>query len=159
MTFDLRAAIKQAVENSTSADPHLIATELGAMIPSRALRSVVEVLLVDAVREQVREDRAAVPFLGGADGNTSARWANVARDSHAGTTRYFVGHESDGNDNGWKFFHDLIADDCESIAGDYTTRAEANKRLASYFITLAASLRRRRVQTVGELPEDERKTA
>ena len=142
--FDLPAAIREAVRNSTSPDPYVIAQEVAANIPVKARQEVIAYLLPDAVRRCYHVARNATTTAG-VPVDSDGRWKGVSAESHAGKLPYFTG-------SGWKFRRELTHNDCIFIAEQYQMMASANEAFAKQFLLLADALLHAGVETLGELP-------
>lgn len=140
--FDLKTFVREGVEESTEADPHVIAKRLAPRIPDEHLAAVVATLLLSRVSYEIRQQRREIR-LPGADPEPGP--SSTAEAGSVLELRYSVGED------GWKMLGECDADDIHAIADDYRRRATANQKLYRKFAALETLMRRMQIPTVAEL--------
>lgn len=145
--FNLDDLIRETLDHHDSPDPHVVARDVAAAVPSRYLRQVVAALLPDAVRGAIRRQR---PPVVESHRETTGHAVNGKRGLGAMTNdpwrmRVYVPGV------GWKFQGDLTADECDAIADDYAARAAQNEAHAKRWRLTAERMRRVGAATLRDL--------
>lgn len=145
--FSLRSMVREALDSSDEADPHVIAEFIVAGLSVGQVRLALEKALPGFIREVVRSQRNH----GGHPSPTSARWDNVAELQASGEltllrVRVFCGV--------WKFLGDCTRDDVKDLAERRETDAADLAAMAERFKALRSAMQRKRAATVADLPGD-----
>ena len=148
--YDVRAEIREALADHSSPDPHVIAAKLAENIPTAALPDVVALALPWLVRYQIAHDRRGATRRGEEQRHMTTSGKAAALASNILLLRLYVSKKV-----GWRFLTELTPDDCDTIAAQYTTRADENHVYAAAYSKLAATVRRQRgAKVVGDLSEN-----
>lgn len=146
--FDIRAAIRNVVEESNLSDPGDIAAKVIDQIPGRDLRAVLTVVLREYVRTQLHSfERWRAPDPEPVKANRSAKVAAVR--AWARMLRKPVAVE----DNIWKQFGDCGVEDLLFLAEDRRRNAAESIAAAERFEKYVAAVEESGVDTVAELPD------
>ena len=146
--FSLRSRIKQIVEQSTTADPKVIADEvLDSITTSEAAFALAE-CLPDFVRIVVNlEGRRRSPSAG-----PGKSWKTEAAKAYAQKLlRQRV--DVSGKGIGWKFLAECTSGELDAVAAHRRQQADDLVSTAAWFEKIAALLDEHSVETVKELPE------
>jgi hypothetical protein len=158
--FNLRALVHEVADNSTIADPELLAKEVASRIGKNHVRAALEQALPTLVRAMMTRTPLISPgghgpddthmrtAAGGSVPNRSRKvqeirsaWAAQLRE------RICVGPKS------YKFFGDCTFDDLTAAASVREAHAQQNAQAAFRLHTVADLLRRNGVAMVRELPD------
>lgn len=145
--LSLRSLVREALDNSDEADPHVIADSIASAMSLPEARLALRATLPALVREVIRTQR----HRGGAVPPGSARWDNVAELQASGEltllrARVFCGE--------WKFLGDCTRADVDDVAARRATEAADLVAMAERFTNLSAAMKRKRAATVADLPGD-----
>ena len=139
--MNIHDLIRQALGESDSPDPHIVALKVDQMVGSHQVREVMRELLPDAVREVIRQQRSTAPSGNGTNGKRDL--GAMVRDPWR--------HRVWVPGGGWKFRGDLTADDCDVIAKSYFRRAQEMETHAKQWQLNAQRMRAAGVATLREL--------
>lgn len=142
MTMNLRAAVQQAMQSSSSTDPSSIARELLSQIEDEELRDALAQALPAFVMSQVTRSRAGVPA------QNPGRSQKVAA-IRAHWERFLA--ERVQVDGVWMTMAECTADDVTALAGYRRQVAEKNLAHARRFDQLAKTMRSEGAVTVAAL--------
>lgn len=146
--FDVIAAFKVALGESTDPDPASVARAVAAEVPARAR---VEALTQALVR--------LAPTIAGAQRRQAMSVASSpGRDRWSDAGAIYRSHMLDQRislANGWKLMRDCTADDMREAAEIRRSHARAVLSQAKLFDEIAALLVERGARTVGDLDRDD----
>lgn len=144
--FDLNVLIREHIEDSDEADPHVIAAEIVTAVADADLRSALAQCIGAKVRLSAikrRQDRDV-----GAP--QSARWGAVRDQQKTGALAIYRWRvHLDGD---WKFFGDCTREDVKTVVADYKRRAVDMADQAQRFKAVAAVMAELDVVTVESVP-------
>ena len=148
MTFDIRAAVRDAIEAGLSPDPEVLAEKVAADIPAKDLRAALASVLPTFISTRLSLSRASTlrpqPEVEPTPGQS--KWVR-----HASVLNVPVV----GADGLRKFLRDCTTEDLLAMVEDRRSRAAANEAMADKYEALRAMLAKRRARVVGDLPEPE----
>lgn len=158
--INLSALIYAELQESSEADPHVIAEQLIAKLSEDDLREVVAVTLPAHVRRHIHSLRSRVSSEASAassdapsgGGNRSARWEAIAAAYESGELdelrlRVFAC-------GAWKFLGDCTREDVADIAEQHDVAVAQRANVARRYHALHAAMKRKRAKTVRDLPLD-----
>ena len=99
-------------------------------------------------------DTSFLVSLYGQDANSAPAQEIAANINASLAFTPFLRHEARNAIRLALFRKEITADECEATAAKYLSRAKDNADRGKAFTALAAEIRKRRVATVGDLPDD-----
>lgn len=150
MTFELRAAVAEALDTTSATHPQDIAAEVARDVPGRDLRAALALALEPFVREAIQHRRRDNPIIGpkptGHGGSAKVRGI---RDSWKAALRDLVHVE--GN---WKALGDCGYKDLMFAAEERREHARQNAAAAERYQRLADLVAEHKVSKVSDLPTE-----
>lgn len=146
--FSLRLRIKQLMDESTTADPKVIAATVLESITTREMGQAFAECLPEYVRiVVVSEGRRKAPSAG-----PGKSWKVEAAKAYAQKIlRQRV--DVSGIGTGWKFLAECTSDDLDSVATHRRKQADELVNTAGWYEKIAALLDEHSAETVKDLPE------
>lgn len=71
--FDLRSLVREEIESSAVADPHVLAEHIAKLVPDENLRAALEQCLANTVRMLVAEARRSASMAAATQGSVGAQ--------------------------------------------------------------------------------------
>lgn len=140
--YDIRAAVREVIEETDLTSPEEIAGKVAESVPARQLRPVLADVLRDFVRLELGRERrhnVTVPA------RSAKRDAIVEYGQRWLRDRVSVAGE-------WQMVGDCTRDDCLTIAAERRENARRNESAAQVWEARAALLTKHRARRLADLP-------
>jgi hypothetical protein len=147
-SFDLRALIRDELETSAIADPHVVAEHVAKRVPDADLRAALEKALVPIVREMATVERGdVIQKIGRRQGTP---WHETASPLYQKLLQQRI--EVGGDEREWKFLGDCTRGDLLHAVEFRREQARANMVAAQRYQALVDVMDEKSVERVADLP-------